>query len=615
MPPARTGYVEPRRRSSGALYFVARIRLADGSRERVNVPEAYCAPAGGMTARDRAELYAQARQEREDETHELLRDRERRKAELAKQHDEHHGETCTRYFGRFLRHREEIGKVRRGRDLQSCWDVWIAPRIGSKLIAEVTRDDVEDVRDALDRAVAQRKKEGALVGLSGARARNVWSVLTSMMKEACTSKRRDLRVRTDNPCSTVQPPDRTDPKKKTFVYPAEFLKLVSCRKVPREWRELYAVACYLYLRPGELRALLWTDVDFEAGVVHVTKAYDEDSKSLKPPKTRNGVRDVPIPAALVPLLRIMHKRSRGLGEVLPIMCGLNENRRSAWMRKHFELAKLDRPRLKEESATTMIVNFRSWRDTGITWLALGGVDVAKMQRRAGHDSISTTLGYVKMAEDLTGSIGEPFPALPATLLEGEGAPTTPPPPRTRVRPIDWPKSSLKNYTSSKSLHKNVGEAGFEPATTSTQSSCTTGLCDSPRDAQGLASRASCAYGVAAASGRRVGPTSAPRSESPTGRTPDPYRIARSAANARGNPRGLARSATYRWSRSVSTARTFITGVTIASARRRTRVVRHRRDLHQIEDDAVVIRLDDGRRAASAGISPGCRASTGRARPT
>ena len=27
--------------------------------------------------------------------------------------------------------------------------------------------------------------------------------------------------------------------------------------------------------------------------------------------------------------------------------------------------------------------------------------------------------------------------------------------------------------------KGVGEAGFEPATTSTQSSCTTGLCDSP----------------------------------------------------------------------------------------------------------------------------------------
>jgi len=62
-------------------------------------------------------------------------------------------------------------------------------------VAGITRDDVEDVRDALDAAVAKRKREGGRAGLSGARARNVWSVLTSMMKEACTSKRRYLRVR------------------------------------------------------------------------------------------------------------------------------------------------------------------------------------------------------------------------------------------------------------------------------------------------------------------------------------------------------------------------------------------------------------------------------------
>jgi hypothetical protein len=64
------------------------------------------------------------------------------------------------------------------------------------------------------------------------------------------------------------------------------------------------------------------------------------------------------------------------------------------------------------------LNFRSWRDTGITWLAIAGVDATKMLRRAGHDTISTTLGYVKMAEDLTGTIGEPFPPLPPALVEG-----------------------------------------------------------------------------------------------------------------------------------------------------------------------------------------------------
>jgi len=468
MPPPRTGYVEPGRRADGTPYFVARVRLRDGSRERVKVPENYSRPAGGRTGRERAELYALARQEREDETGELFEARKKRKAEQAKQHDERHGETCTRYFGRFLEHRQAMGKVRRGRDLESAWDVWIAPEIGGKPIAGITRDDVEDVRDALDNAVAERKKEGGRAGLSGARARNVWSVLTSMMKEACTSKRRDLRVRADNPCATVQPPDKTPGKAKTFVYPMEFLKLVSCADVPRDWRELYAVACYLYLRPGELRALRWTDVDFDAGVVHVTKAYDEDSKTEKAPKTRNGVRDVPIPATLVPLLKAMHDRAADdNAAVLPLMGERRENFRSICMRRHLARAKVTRSRLTEQSATTMKVNFRSWRDTGITWLALAGVDVAKMQRRAGHDTISTTLGYVKMAEDLTGSIGEPFPPLPSALVAApEGKPGRSSQ-RTRQGRTKrsarsahvWPK--LKNDP--QTTGKTAERAGFEPA--------------------------------------------------------------------------------------------------------------------------------------------------------
>ena len=138
---------------------------------------------------------------------------------------------------------------------------------------------------------------------------------------------------------------------------------------------------------------------------------------MKAPKTANGVRDVAIPATLVPLLTAM--KEGGVGKaVVPLMQDISERRRAEWMRKHFTLAKLDRARLTEQSATTMQINFRSCRDTGITWLALQGVDVAKMQRRAGHDAISTPLGYVKMAEDLTGSIGQPFPQLPADLVDG-----------------------------------------------------------------------------------------------------------------------------------------------------------------------------------------------------
>lgn len=451
MPETRsTGSVEPFKRADGSTYYRARIRLADDSRVRVDVPPKYSTPAGGKTARQRAELYAAAAQEREDDTGELLAKKRAKGAvvSMAK------GETCDGYFERFAKHRSDIGKVRRIRDLESAWNMWISPTLGTKPIAGITREDVEDVRDALDAEVAKRKKGGAAVGMSGARARNVWSVLTSMMKEACTSKRRELRVRSDNPCSTVQPPDKTDARVKTFVYPTEFLTLVACAEIPRDWRELYAVACYLYLRPGELRSLLWSDVDLAAGVVHITKAYDEDAQEVKPPKTRNGVRDVPIPPTLVPLER-MKKRAKVSGAVLPLMADLNENRRAGWMRKHFTAAGLDRARLTEQSATTMQINFRSWRDTGITWLAIQGVDVAKMQRRAGHDSISTTLGYVKMAEDLSGKIGEPFPALPSSLI------AAPKPPSAAASSKARGQVQAKFAKRPKNIVKTVGEAGFE----------------------------------------------------------------------------------------------------------------------------------------------------------
>jgi ubiquinol-cytochrome c reductase cytochrome b subunit len=64
----------------------------------------------------------------------------------------------------------------------------------------------------------------------------------------------------------------------------------------------------------------------------------------------------------------------------------------------------------------MAANFRSCRDSGITWLALTGLETTRIMRRAGHDEPKTTLGYVKMAEDLKGKVGLPFGPLPADLL-------------------------------------------------------------------------------------------------------------------------------------------------------------------------------------------------------
>lgn len=458
MPPPRTGSVEPGRRADGTVYYRARIRLGDDTRQRVDVPENYAVAAGGKSARERAELYAQAAQEREDETGDLLAAKKARQSEEARKRDVSKGETCERYFRRLTLAREGEG-IRDVRKEKTVWGKWLAPRIGARPIAQVTRDEIESIRDVLDDQVRQRIKTGLTAGLSGATAQNVWSVLRTMFKEAMSSRDRALRVRGDDPTHGHKPPLKTPKRQKTFIYPNEFAKLLAAAEnaVPREWREVYAVAGYTYVRPEVLQALTWRDVDFDAATLQVSKATDARTGKPKAlPKTMNAVRAVPIEAALLPLLRrMMHEGCDEDAAILPVLGKLNDKFRAKQFRDHLRAAGVTRPRLFEETATLLQIDFRSCRDSGITWLALSGLDVAKIMRRAGHEELSTTLGYVKMAEDLSGKVGTPFGPLPADLLRpnkgrSEGVvwatfgPSSTPPPRLPM--ISVPEEGLEPPT-------------------------------------------------------------------------------------------------------------------------------------------------------------------------
>ncbi len=59
------------------------------------------------------------------------------------------------------------------------------------------------------------------------------------------------------------------------------------------------------------------------------------------------------------------------------------------------------------------MTFHDLRATGITWEAITGTDLAKIQQRAGHTTTNTTLIYVRLADEIRGvGFGNPFPALP-----------------------------------------------------------------------------------------------------------------------------------------------------------------------------------------------------------
>ena len=463
--PARTGSVEPLKRANGTTYYRARIRLADDSRVRVDVPAQYCTPAGGMTARQRAELYAEAAQEREDDTGELLAKKQAGAAEARKTHDAH-GETCDAWFERFHAYQVELGHSDVATK-RSRWFKWISPRIGRKALATVTRDDIEDIRDAIDASILAWQTEGKGGDrIGGKTGMNVWSSLTSSFRAATSSKRRDLRVLEGkpNPCVGVEPPGDKDSRKsrrKTFLYPREAAALLACEAVPLEWRETYAIALYVYARPGELRVLTLADVDIDAGHIAITKAWDYDAEEIKTPKTRNGVRNIPIEAALLPLFRRMLDGKPRTALVVPMLDAFGEDHLAEKFREHLIAAKVDRDELHATTQTHVRANFRSCRDSGITWLAMSGLGVDKICRRAGHDDVNTSMGYVKLAEDLSGNLGAPFAPLPATLV-GTGGPK--PDGSDGAPNLTGPRTGPSGQKTGTKAVKLEREKGFEPST-------------------------------------------------------------------------------------------------------------------------------------------------------
>ena len=68
--------------------------------------------------------------------------------------------------------------------------------------------------------------------------------------------------------------------------------------LPDAMRALWAVLFYAGLRISEARALRWTDIDLEAGELHVRRGWDDVEGEQDAPKTDAGVRSVPLAGRL-----------------------------------------------------------------------------------------------------------------------------------------------------------------------------------------------------------------------------------------------------------------------------------------------------------------------------
>jgi integrase len=194
------------------------------------------------------------------------------------------------------------------------------------------------------------------------------------------------------------------------------------------WRPLLITAIFTGLRASELRGLRWDDVDFEAGVIHVTQRADRFNK-IGPPKTAAGQRSLPMGNLVRNTLTAWQKECpkgklrltfpNGKGNVEFHVNIIERGLRPTLIRAGITVPALDeageplhgadgRP-LVEAKYTGM----HALRHFYASWCASMGLSMKVVQVRMGHSNIAVTMDtYTHLFPDSED---------PAKLAEAENA--------------------------------------------------------------------------------------------------------------------------------------------------------------------------------------------------
>lgn len=171
----------------------------------------------------------------------------------------------------------------------------LTAEIGGKRLKSLTAEDVEKV--LAKRVVAGRSKASCL------------KLRTTLGMALTWAVRR--RYVAHNIASVVEIPADARPAKTGRAMTAEQANafLQAARGTPLE--AMWITALTLGLRPGEVAALAWDDIDFKRGVIHVHSGLQRDEHGaarVGPTKTAQSVRSLDAPANVLVALRAHRSR-------------------------------------------------------------------------------------------------------------------------------------------------------------------------------------------------------------------------------------------------------------------------------------------------------------------
>jgi len=267
-------------------------------------------------------------------------------------------------------------------------DRHLLPALARRRIASITVDDVAELLDAL------RRK-----GCSAKTSASALATLQSVMRFA----RRCGWIVAD-PVELLEPDERPRPQRRRqrVLGRAEIERLLGIC-TPRD-RLMLATVLYTGLRISELLGLIWDDIDFTAGVIHVraqlSRAHRGAPARRVAPKTPASVRDVPLVAQLARLLSVRREQSRfarGGDWVFATARGTPYGHRNVSRRALGRAAQL--AGLNDDGWPPL--RFHDLRHTFASHLIIDlGLDPAQVSRILGHARITITLDiYTHLFED------------------------------------------------------------------------------------------------------------------------------------------------------------------------------------------------------------------------
>lgn len=235
---------------------------------------------------------------------------------------------------------------------------YILPAVGQRKLTELRPVHLQELVDELDSK-----------GLAPATIRNTIIPLRVIYRFAVRYEKAAT-----NPTRELHLPSGGESRDRV-ASPQEAITLLTALK---EDRALWATAIYAGLRRGELMALRAEDVDLKDRWIHVRRSYSPETGTLGSPKSKAGLRKVPIPTVLLEHLMAV-RRPEGL------LFGRTPEQPFA------ASTVMQRARATWKAAGLEPIGLHECRHTYASYMIAAGVNIKALSTYMGHAGVQITL--------------------------------------------------------------------------------------------------------------------------------------------------------------------------------------------------------------------------------